>query len=288
MDIVAGVGCSGSVSSMLNSPAGIFVTVHFDLYVADYNNDRVQLFRSGESSATTVVGKRAPGTFVIFRPTGIVLDGDGYLFVVDQMNHRVIGSGPAGYRCVVGCSKSGGKASNQLNQPNTMSFDSMGNIFVNDRGNTRIQKFLLANNSCGKWSEKERLAGRLVRDSIFTYWASGIKTIFGRRRPSMKKWLRKSMDSSSDCEGGKKIFSSIGTGRRGWDDQSRRLEWKRLSSWRLKVCLRLKWNNKREICSTLKMFWILYRANTSRHNTNYWSHRSVELPSLLFASSWYL
>ena len=150
LSIVAGVGCSGSVSSMLNSPAGIFVTIHFDLYVADYNNDRVQLFRSGESSATTVVGIGAPGTFVIFRPTGIVLDGDGYLFVVDQMNHRVIGSGPNGYRCVVGCSESGGTDFNQLNEPNTMSFDSAGNIFVADLGNTRIQKFFLLNNSCGK------------------------------------------------------------------------------------------------------------------------------------------
>ena len=150
LSVVAGSGCPGSASQMLNSPAGIFVTISFDLYVADSKNDRIQLFRFGDINATTLVGKGTTGTFVIFRPTGITLDADGYLFIVDQMNHRIIGSGPGGYRCVVGCSESGGTASDQLNQPFTMSFDSTGNIFVTDWGNDRIQKFILLNNSCGE------------------------------------------------------------------------------------------------------------------------------------------
>jgi hypothetical protein len=150
LSIVGGVGCSGSASHMLNTPAGIFVTLNLDLYVADSKNDRVQLFRSGEINATTAVGIEAPGTFIIFRPTGIAMDADGYLFIVDQMNHRVIGSGPGGYRCVVGCSESGGVGSNRFNQPTSMSFDSAGNIFVNDWGNNRVQKFFLSNNSCGR------------------------------------------------------------------------------------------------------------------------------------------
>ena len=150
LNIVAGSGCSGSAAHQLDSPVGIFVTITMDLYVADSNNDRIQLFRSGEVNATSVVGNGATGTFTIFRPTGITLDADGYLFIVDQMNHRVIGSGPDGYRCVVGCLGSGGTRSNLLNQPFTMSFDSTGNIFVIDRGNNRIQKFSLLNNSCGE------------------------------------------------------------------------------------------------------------------------------------------
>lgn len=150
VNIVAGSGCPGSASHQLDSPAGIFVTIILDLYVADCDNDRIQLFRSGEVNASTVVGNGASGTFTIFRPTGITLDADGYLFIVDQLNHRVIGSGPGGYRCVVGCLGSGGTRSNLLNQPFTMSFDSLGNIFVTDRGNDRIQKFILLNNSCGE------------------------------------------------------------------------------------------------------------------------------------------
>ena len=77
------------------------------------------------------------------------MDADGYLFIVDSSNHRIVGSGPGGFRCVVGCSGSSGPGSYQLNGPQTMSFDSDGNIFVADSGNGRLQKFLLAQNSCG-------------------------------------------------------------------------------------------------------------------------------------------
>ena len=149
MTIVAGTGCAGSSSNMLDSPQGIFVTISLDLYVADWGNNRIQLFRRGELNATTVAGNGASGTIVLREPTGVVLDADGYLFIVDSGKHRIIGSGPHGFRCVVGCSGSNGLASHQLYYPHMMSFDSEGNLFVADTTNHRIQKFLLSNNTCG-------------------------------------------------------------------------------------------------------------------------------------------
>ncbi|CAF1442494.1 unnamed protein product, partial [Adineta steineri] len=80
-------------------------------------------------------------------PSAVVLDADGYLFIVDQNNNRIIGSGPYGYRCLVGCSEQTGSASTQLNQPYSMSFDSHGNIYVTDKNNGRIQLFNLATNT---------------------------------------------------------------------------------------------------------------------------------------------
>ena len=148
--IVAGTGCAGSSSDRLNNSLGIFVTIHLDLYVADCDNNRVQLFRSGETNATTVAGNGASGTVTLLCPAGIVLDGDGYLYIVDQGNHRLIGFGPAGLRCVAGCSGLSGSASDQLSHPATMSFDRDGNIFVTDRDNSRIQKFSLSSDSCGQ------------------------------------------------------------------------------------------------------------------------------------------
>ena len=82
-------------------------------------------------------------------PVSIALDNDGYLFLTDRGNSRLIGSGPHGYRCIVGCSGAGA-GSNQLNQPSTFSFDSEGNIYLIDRNNVRLQKFLLTENSCSK------------------------------------------------------------------------------------------------------------------------------------------
>ena len=153
--IVAGIGCVGSTSYMLRYPYGIFVDINLDLYVADSENNRIQLFREGELNGTTIAGNGAPNTTTLNYPTGIVLDGQKYLFIVDRYNHRIVCSGPNGYRCIVGCS-GGGSASNQLAYPRSMAFDSVGNIFVSDRDNGRIQKYVLLNKSESKFDFFEK------------------------------------------------------------------------------------------------------------------------------------
>jgi DNA-binding beta-propeller fold protein YncE len=146
--IVAGTGCPGSASNMLNNPDGIFVDNNLNLYVADYGNNRIQFFLAGQVNGTTVAGNGV--SISLSGATGITLDADGYLFIVDCSNSRVVGSGPNGFRCLVGCS-GGGSASDQLWNPQGLSFDSYGNMFVTDGSNNRIQKFLLATNSCSKF-----------------------------------------------------------------------------------------------------------------------------------------
>ena len=147
--IVAGTGCNGSTTTTLDRPWGIFVTETFDLYVADCDNDRIQMFRSGEPNGTTVPISGSNGVpITLMRPIAVMLDGDGYLFILDTFHHRVLGSGPWGFRCVVGCSGFGGSLSNQLLYPRAMNFDRDGNLLVLDTDNGRVQKFFLATNSC--------------------------------------------------------------------------------------------------------------------------------------------
>jgi hypothetical protein len=149
--IAAGTGTAGTTSNTLYYPWGIFVNINFDLYVADYSNDRIQLFNSGELNGTTVAGSGSSYvTITLSSPSGIVLDADNHLFIVDQGNNRIVGPGPNGFQCLVGCSGSSGSASNQLSHPITLSFDSYGNMYVTDNLNNRIQKFDLLTNSCGK------------------------------------------------------------------------------------------------------------------------------------------
>ena len=147
--IVAGTGCAGSQSNKLFHPGGIFVTINFQLYVADAGNNRIQLFLPGQLNGTTVAGIEAPGTIKLWYPTGVVLDGDGYLFIADTANNRIVRSGPNGFQCVGACTGAGGPTLDKLNFPTAMAFDSFGNIFVADQGNSRIQKFLV-NNTCSK------------------------------------------------------------------------------------------------------------------------------------------
>jgi sugar lactone lactonase YvrE len=123
--------------------------VNFDLYVTDSDNNRVQLFQSGESNGITVAGYGSLNpTIDLHFPTGIVLDGQKNLFIVDHGNNRIVGSSLNGFRCLVGC-YGGGSQSNRLNGPNSFSFDRSGNMFVADTYNNRIQKFEYLEKSCG-------------------------------------------------------------------------------------------------------------------------------------------
>jgi hypothetical protein len=151
LNTVAGTGSAGNTVYMLNLPYGIFVDINLDLYVADSNNNRIQLFQSGQLNGTTVAGNGSLSiTITLKGPTGVVLDADGYLFIVDKSNNRIVGSGPNGFRCLVGCSGLAGSTSSKLSSPYTVSFDSFGNMFVADWGNSRIEKFYLMTNSCSK------------------------------------------------------------------------------------------------------------------------------------------
>ncbi|CAF4131889.1 unnamed protein product, partial [Adineta steineri] len=146
--VAAGTGCSGSTSNTLDNPRGIFVDTSLNLYVADCGNNRVQLFLSGQVTATTVAGSTANGTISLSCPSDVALDGDGYIFIVDSNNNRIIGSGPNGFRCIIACTSTSGSASNQLSNPSTFSFDSCGNIYVTDQSNNRVQQFTLQINNC--------------------------------------------------------------------------------------------------------------------------------------------
>jgi hypothetical protein len=150
LSTVAGTGYPGSTSDMLNQPHGIFIDINFDLYVADCGNDRVQLFKFEQLNGITVAGKDATLSIALDCPTAVFLDTNSNLFIVDGWTHRIIGSTPNGFYCVVGCPSVRSSASNQLNYPTAAAFDNYGNIFVADRYNNRIQKFILITNTSSK------------------------------------------------------------------------------------------------------------------------------------------
>ena len=147
---VAGTGSVGATSTTLWNPEGIFVDLTFNLYVADFGNNRIQLFRSGQLNTSTVAGTVSTGIFSLSNPTSVILDRDGYLFIVDSGNHRVIGSSANGFRCLIGCSGGGGSSLDGFSSPQSLAFDSVGNIYVSDQGNSRIVQFTLARNVCGE------------------------------------------------------------------------------------------------------------------------------------------
>ena len=136
-----GNGTNGSTSDLLDSPSGIFVDIHLNLYVADTGNNRIQRFQHGYTNATTVAGNPALGHKGLKSPTGVVVDSDGRLYIADCGNHRIIRSDLNGFRCVVGCRLGTNLGSNQSFHPRALWFDTDGDMFVFDQINHDIQKF---------------------------------------------------------------------------------------------------------------------------------------------------
>ncbi|CAF1393885.1 unnamed protein product [Adineta steineri] len=168
--IAAGTGTQGSVSNQLDNPRGIFVDVNLDLYVADCGNDRVQLFQSEVPEGITVAGSESDNpSITLYCPSGVILDAEKYLFIVDQYYHRIVGSSFGGFRCLVGCYGVGSQ-SNQLNSPSSLSFDRSGNMFVTDQYNHRIQKFKYLKRYCGTPINIQFIYSSKLTDGSPTYY----------------------------------------------------------------------------------------------------------------------
>ena len=90
----AGGNGDGSAANQLSWPAGVAVDGDGNLYVADQNNHRVQMFPPGSTSATegiTVAGGNGygPAANQLGHPADVAFDTDGNLYVADQYNMRV-------------------------------------------------------------------------------------------------------------------------------------------------------------------------------------------------------
>ncbi len=167
----------GSISAeSLHYPSGVAVDGADNLYVSDSQNHRVLVYldpASGDTSADVVFGQMGDFTTgtankggvsaqSLNYPYGLLVDGDGNLYVSDADNNRVLGyAAPLGTDTVadlvIGQSGSfargavnqgrrtaqGNDARNQatLRGPTSIGLNANGDLFVADNGNNRILGF---------------------------------------------------------------------------------------------------------------------------------------------------
>lgn len=151
-------------SSSLHSPADLFVDARGDLYVADYGNHRVLVFRDPigtDGIADSVIGQA--GSFTsrtanlggrsassLSGPLSVALDGSQNLYVADAMNHRVLiyfdplNTDPAADRVIgqsdsfaSGAANLGGISASSFNMPYRVRLDPSDNLYVTDIDNSR-------------------------------------------------------------------------------------------------------------------------------------------------------
>ena len=148
--IIAGTGSSGAQSNRLNSPYGIFVDDNRTLYIADYGNHRIQMWKYGALSGSTVAGTGTSGPSLtqLDNPSAVVVDTNGYMYIVDTENERILRWPPNSTSgvCIAACTGTSGTSTNKLNWPSALAFDSDGSLYVCDLDNNRIQKFQILDN----------------------------------------------------------------------------------------------------------------------------------------------
>ena len=74
-------GSPGSGNGQLDNPLGMCLASDGKLYVADYNNKRVQVFNPDGTSSSIITGL---GNNVLSRPAAVALDQSGNLHVADN------------------------------------------------------------------------------------------------------------------------------------------------------------------------------------------------------------
>jgi sugar lactone lactonase YvrE len=148
-------GDGGQATAAGLDPIGLTIDTHGNMYVADWNNQRIRKINTS-GIISTVAGT---GTFgfsgdggqataaELFYPGEVVIDATGNLYISDEVNMRIrkvsapgiittiAGNGTQGY------SGDGGLAINaELYQPTGLALDASGNLYIADELSNRIRK----------------------------------------------------------------------------------------------------------------------------------------------------
>jgi nitrogen fixation-related uncharacterized protein len=150
---------SPASSAQLNWPVGLWLTTAGDLYIADFYNNRVRKISTGiivtiagngpSGSHGSFAGDNGPSTSASLNyPYGTYVDTTGRLFIADKDNNR-IRSVDANHFITTFAGTGNGSFFNgenipatsaNINTPIDVKGDSLGNIYIADRGNCIIRR----------------------------------------------------------------------------------------------------------------------------------------------------
>lgn len=166
LSTVAGRGLRGyagdggrALDALLDSPAGLALDRHGNLYIADRWNHAIRKL-DASGTIVTVAGRGLPGfsgdggpatQARLNHPTAVAVDAQGNLYIADTENHRIRKVGPDGIIRTIagdgipGFEGDGGPAHQaRLRLPSAIAVDPQGNVYVADRNNHRVRVLIPA------------------------------------------------------------------------------------------------------------------------------------------------
>jgi DNA-binding beta-propeller fold protein YncE len=133
------LGWDGSVGAgAFGNPRGIAIDADINVFVADTENHRIQVF-DADGDFLFSFGGSGNGDGAFNLPAGMAFDASGNLLVADSFNHRVQTFAPDGH--FLSAFGSFGADEGELDFPQSVAVAPSGDIFVADSGNDRIQQF---------------------------------------------------------------------------------------------------------------------------------------------------
>ncbi|MBX7152640.1 hypothetical protein K1X84_13445 [bacterium] len=146
-------GTAGISDGQFIGPFGVATDRSGNIYVSDWNNNRIQVFTSNGSFLRSMT----PG---LNYPRGIVFDKNGHLYIADSGNSRIIKCDSLGN--ILLTFGSFGTGNGQFNAAlRDLAVDD-SYLYVVDHNNDRIQKFDFDGNFITKWGNNGSGIGQFV------------------------------------------------------------------------------------------------------------------------------
>lgn len=171
------LGTAGSGNGELNTPSGLARDqTTGTLYIVDSNNHRVMKYTLGATTGTVAAGGNGPGlgNTQLAYPIGIYLNTlTNSLYITNFYSQTVVRwvLGASSWTLIVGNANNvSGSTPTLLYQPVGITLDPMGNIYVADAANQRIQFFMSGQSSGQTIAGVSTTYGKFSSLLFYPYW----------------------------------------------------------------------------------------------------------------------